>query len=155
MGPFFWLCTWIMSLLVATYLGYDRGRWAEGMALGLLFGPLGAIAAGLLRPSVECVGQRQYELHQLLQQLRDDDRRAAGERRRNRDALNRLAEALEEGYDAEQTGFAEDLEQLAGDLEDMAGDEPSRQPKLRKWSTWLKGKASTVRSLPRYNNDEL
>ncbi len=78
------LCLWLASVLVATYVGYDRGRWAAGFALGLVAGPLGALVAGHLEPSLEHAVVRGRELHRRLEEIRRQEELALRQRRRER-----------------------------------------------------------------------
>ncbi len=88
MTAFLGLCVWLMSLVVAAYLGFDRGRWATGLLLGLFFGPLGVVAAGLMQPSVECASRRAYALEQQLAERHRRARVAAEGRRQNQAQLD-------------------------------------------------------------------
>ena len=48
MTIFFMFVLWLFSIAVATGLGAQRQQWHIGLFMGLLFGPLGMIVAGLL-----------------------------------------------------------------------------------------------------------
>jgi len=55
------LISWILSAITAAYLGCKRSALGDGLCLGVLFGPFGVIAAGLLdgRPNCARCGGRQ------------------------------------------------------------------------------------------------
>ncbi len=149
------LCVWLVSLLIATFLGYDRGRWAAGLLLGLVFGPLGIIAAGLMQPSVEYEGQRRYIIECQVAECRRRDELALRKKRKARAELDALAHSVEERLDHADVGFADGLQELAGDLKHIGDSEPPPDGKLRSWVTWLNDKAEMVRTFPRHEREEL
>jgi hypothetical protein len=89
------LCVWLMCLLVATFLGYERGRWFTGLWLGLFFGPFGVIAAGFLLPDPAVEGRRKHEIDRVVAGLRRQDQEAARERRQSHDDLDNFLSAVE------------------------------------------------------------
>lgn len=145
MTPFIVLIAWLISLLIATYVGYDRGRWEAGLALGLVGGPLGAIAAGMLTPSVEAETERRYALDGQLKKLAQTDAARNRQRKREADTLADLANALEKQIEEQQRPFAEGLENLAHRLEEIAKVDPAREVTLRHWINWLTEKAEAAR----------
>lgn len=149
------LCAWVMSLIVATYLGYERGRWVAGFVLGLLFGPLGAIAAGLLCPSILCAAERQRDVERQIALLRRQDQREISRRREARAQLDALVHAVESQMDHEDDGFADRLEELAHDLDGLSHSEPMQNGKLRMWCGWLVDRAHWIRSIPRHRHEEV
>lgn len=154
MNLYLWLCLWLMSLLVATFLGYDRGRWSTGLLLGLLFGPLGVIAAGLMQPSVEYSGERAYALQHELARLHKRDRLAARRRRRARAEMEAWASDVEQQAESQEVGFADGLQELADSMDTLEQTGATPDMKSREWATWLRDKADVVRSSPRYEEDE-
>ncbi|MCK4343525.1 MAG: hypothetical protein KAY37_17565 [Phycisphaerae bacterium] len=145
---------WLLSLLVATYLGYDRGRWVAGLLLGLLFGPLGVIAAGLMQPSLEYLSERTRAVQHEVAQLHRKDRLEVRKRRKARADLDAWVTDVERQTDLEDVGFADGLQELAADIEALAESEPDQDGKLRTWAGWLTNKAEKVRSSPRHDNEE-
>lgn len=89
------LCTWIICLLVATFLGYERGRWFTGLWLGLFFGPFGVIAAGFLLPSVGVEAERQHAVRRRMEVLARQDEAEARERRRSSEDLRAFFRGVE------------------------------------------------------------
>jgi hypothetical protein len=95
MFTFVGLCLWLASLFVATYVGYDRGRWAAGFALGLLAGPLGALVAGQLEPSLDHAVVRGRALQRRLSELQRQERIALDQARRKRMELDAWVEDVQ------------------------------------------------------------
>lgn len=139
------LSGWLIGALLATYVGFDRGRWLEGMLLGICAGPLGVFAAGFLQPSIAVVVQREYALLYELDLRRQQEAKEAAEKRKRQQELQALVSAVETQGGVRELGLAEGLEQLAHDLEGAAGGEKTLDNRLRSWSTWLKDHAYDVR----------
>lgn len=89
------LCVWLMCLLVATFLGYERGRWFTGLWLGLFFGPFGVIAAGFLLPHPAIEGRRKHEIDRVVAGLRRKDQETMRERRQSHADLENFLTAVE------------------------------------------------------------
>lgn len=89
------LCVWLMCLLVATFLGYERGRWFTGLWLGLFFGPFGVIAAGFLLPHPAIEGRRKHEIDRVVAGLRRKDQETMRERRQSTADLENFLTAVE------------------------------------------------------------
>ncbi len=89
------LCTWIICLLVATFLGYERGRWFTGLWLGLFFGPFGVIAAGFLLPSIVVEAERQHAIRRQAEILARRDEAEARERRKASEDLRAFFRGVE------------------------------------------------------------
>jgi hypothetical protein len=142
-----WLIlTWIASLLVGTYLGSDRGRWAEGVCLSLLFGPLGALAAGLLTPSYEWDARRRYGLHNEFERLGREETARRRQRREEQAVFDSLVQTLENHLRLREESLADQLQQLAEDLEALVVADPSKEEKVRKWIAWLSHRAQLARA---------
>lgn len=146
---------WLMSLLAATFLGYDRGRWAAGLLLGLCFGPLGVIAAGLMQPSVESCAQRARAAQRHLATLGRMDRAEMLRRRKEKAALDAFVHDVEGQLEIGDLTFADGLRTLARDLEGAAGAEAASDGRMRNWAGWLHEKAGQVESTPRYTREEV
>lgn len=152
---FYLICLWLMSLFAATYLGYDRGRWEAGLLLGLFFGPLGVIAAGLMNPSIELAAQREHLLQLHLARLERAHRKEIAERRRARDDLGALADAVDTELRVGDGHFADQLDELATDLHALTRSEGVPPDKLRLWTEWLSDKAEFVRGSPRHRREDV
>ena len=146
MNEFHWLLLWIGSVLLATVVGYDRGRWAMGLTFGLLFGPLGALATGLLTPSPEVEARRRYQVDRQLSLLKRSLAARVKERRDEAAALASAVTAIEEDMKNRRPTLGEGLSDLAGELEQLTRADPAREPDLRNWIEWLNEHSGLVRS---------
>ena len=144
---------WLLSLFVATFLGFDKGRWETGLLLGLLFGPLGVIGAGLMLPSIEYTAERNHLLRRRVADFERRDRIENRKRRRAKAELDALVNDIEERVDHEELFFADGLEELAHQIEHLDGQDQPADKQLRNWVGWLQDKAKTVRSSPRHAED--
>lgn len=101
------LCVWLICLLVATFLGYDRGRAFTGLWLGLFFGPFGVIAAGFLLPSIEVEVERERARQRRRALLQQQDDAQNRERKRTRsdidDFLTNVEQQVAAAKSAEDT----------------------------------------------------
>lgn len=141
----FWiLLAWVLSLLIGTYLGYERGRWLEGMLLGLL-GPLGAIAAGLLKPSLLWEAQRRYIVACHMAKMRTEAVAELRHRREDARHFDDMVVALEEQVHGQKLALSDGLDSLASELGQIAEGETPRAESLRKWSAWLAERSQLVR----------
>lgn len=154
MDQFLLLTIWLVSLPAATWLGIERGRWLAGLLLGLLCGPMGVVAAGLMQPALETAGARAYALHKQLIQLRRLEDRDHRERRRARAEFDRWVSDVEHQRAIEELGFAEGLQELAGELGAL-GDGGASPERMQGWAGWLKDKAASVRESPKYQREEI
>jgi hypothetical protein len=148
MAGYYGLLLWVVSLLAATVVGYFRGRWELGLGLGLAFGPLGALAIGLIDPAVEVEARRRYLIGQQLELLRRDDQQRAVERRHQAEIVEQFARALEAQVAAggpPALAFPDGLASLANELDELAQANPSKEPALRAWIDWLNDQARIVR----------
>lgn len=142
----YWIfVVWLVSLLLATFLGVERGRWAIGLGLGLLCGPLGVIAAGALLPSFEVEARRRYELEKFMQQLRRQEFTRAKERQREVSTMTEIVSALESTMQGQQNPLADGLNNLARALDEIARRDPTRELELRSWIGWLTKQSELTR----------
>ncbi len=140
------LLTWLGSLLLGAFLGYERGRWQTGLLLGLFLGPLGALAAGLLVPSLAWECRRRYLVHQQVSAARKADERRARERRREAAEFSKIADNLKAQIDDDRMIHTEQLDHLANELERIVETKSVRKPDLATWISWLRDQSQTERS---------
>ena len=140
------LLVWLASLAVATYLGYDRGRWEAGVCLGLLFGPLGAVAAGLMPPSHEWEARRRYQLDQEFALYRKEEEARARQRQQDAQMFQNLVNNLESQTREDRADLSQQLNELVTQLNDLAASAPGAEEKLRRWIAWLSTRAENIRS---------
>jgi hypothetical protein len=136
---------WLISLLAATFLGYDRGRWATGLLLGLFFGPIGVVAAGLMFPSVENTAMRNREVQRLVSHLTREERRDVRRRRKERDRFDEWVRDVESQVEGRNVNLADGMELLAHDIEALPEGTRLDEEKLRAWAGWLSERARAVR----------
>ncbi len=120
------LCGWLMCLLVATFLGYERGRWFTGLWLGLCFGPFGVIAAGFLLPEPLIEARRRQEIDRLRGELRREEESSARERRKASAELENFLTAVET-----QVCTAKAADDTSVAARAITGDTPSRSAPRR------------------------
>ncbi len=147
MNDFHLLVFWISSMIVGTIMGYERGRWETGFVLGLLGGPVGAIAAGLLRPSPRWEVERRKLLDLHDKQLNSERSAKRKERRQQVAAMKELYADLESQMQDNQFDFAQGLEMLASRLEEVIAAQPQYDSQLRVWVEWLGNHSVQVRSI--------
>jgi hypothetical protein len=150
-----WAFVWLLSLFVATFLGFEKGRWLAGLLLGLLFGPLGAIGAGLMLPSVEYTADRNHLLRRQVAELERRDRLEMRKRRRAKAEMDALVSDIEGQVESEELFFADGLEELAYQIEQIDGQGGSDDKQLRNWVGWLQDKANVVRKSPRHAEERI
>ncbi len=153
MATFVGLCTWIMCMLLATWIGYDRGRWVAGLLLGLLSGPFGVVAAGLMLPSLACVAQREYRLQRELTARRQRDASEARQRKQQRANIDAWASDVEHQLSVRELGFAEGLQELSDDLRHLTDGEAADDARLKSWAGWLRERAGEVRESSKYKQE--
>ncbi len=145
MQPFYVFLAWIISVVAATAVGYDRGRWEMGLALGIACGPIGVIAAGLLMPSYQWQADRQYQIDRDMGRLKREDVAKLKERKQESKRVDYLVSALGEQIERRRLGLAEGLTDLASELSDFVGGDPEREQRLERWINWLGENAQSVR----------
>lgn len=146
---------WLLSLFVATFLGFEKGRWAAGLLLGLLFGPFGVIGAGLMLPSIEYTAERNHLLRRQVAELERRDRIENRKRRRAKAQLDALVNDIEGRVENEELFFADGLEELAHQIEQIDDQDGANDGQLRTWVGWLQDKAKSVRSSPRHAEERI
>lgn len=57
---------WVICGLVACYVGDTKGRGAEGLALGLILGPLGILVIAVMGPTAKVEAKRQAEVAAVM-----------------------------------------------------------------------------------------
>ena len=57
---------WLVSVICSTVMGRDKGRLAKGLMLGLMLGPIGAIAATWMDRSAPNEARHRAEVERLL-----------------------------------------------------------------------------------------
>ena len=145
MLPFYVFLAWIISVGAATAVGYDRGRWEMGLALGIACGPIGVIAAGLLMPSYQWQADRQYQIDQDMGRLRREDVAKLKERKRESQRVDYLVTALGEQIERRRLGLADGLTDLASELRGFVDGDPQLEQRLERWINWLGENAQSVR----------
>ena len=145
MLPFYVFLAWIISVGAATAVGYDRGRWEMGLALGIACGPIGVIAAGLLMPSYQWQADRQYQIDQDMGRLRREDVAKLKERKRESQRVDYLVSALGEQIERRRLGLADGLTDLASELRGFVDGDPQLEQRLERWINWLGENAQSVR----------
>jgi hypothetical protein len=153
MTTFIGLCVWLACILLATWIGFDRGRWGVGLILGLLCGPLGVVAAGLMLPSVACVCEREYLVQRELTLWRRRDEAEARKRKQQRANIEAWANDVEQQLTVRELGFAEGLQELAQDLTSLGAGRAPDDARLRSWAGWLQDKAGEVRESNKYQQN--
>lgn len=154
MSLFVGLCVWLVSLLIATWLGYERGRWAAGVVLGLGGGPLGALAAGLMQPSVEASARRAFAVQHRLAELHRSAKIARERRRAERARLDSLVNTVEQSVVSQEQALAEGLQRLAGELRGAARGNGG-DGRWGAWEGWLQERAAEVHASSRLSRHEL
>lgn len=64
------IVVWLASIVIAVCVGSSRGRGAEGLALGIILGPLGILIVALLPRSVAKDAERQFDVATHTAQLK-------------------------------------------------------------------------------------
>ncbi len=57
---------WLVSIFCSTVMGRDKGRMAKGLMLGLLLGPIGALAATWMDRSAPNEARHRADVERLL-----------------------------------------------------------------------------------------
>ncbi len=145
MLPFYLFLAWLVSIGAATAVGYDRGRWEMGLALGIACGPIGVIAAGLLMPSYQWQADRQYQIDKDMGRLKRDDVAKLKERKRESQRVDYLVNALGEQIERRRLGLADGLTDLASELREFVAGDAQLEQRLERWIHWLGENAQAVR----------
>jgi len=106
---------WLSGAVAATFLGYDRGRLLAGILLGIGLGPAGAVAAGMMMPSLAVATRRTRAIQRGIARLHREERIAARQARHGQRNLSSWATAIERQ--------AEDLEDYHPLIDLRAGGE--------------------------------
>jgi hypothetical protein len=139
------LTLWILSIAASTFIGFDRGRWAEGIVLGVSLGPIGAIATGLLPPSHEWEGRRRYLLNEEIAKHRKLAAEYAKQREEEVRRMRELVSSLAESIQSQQHEPSDGLDELAANLRNVIRDLPQTESRLRPSIEWLEARAQRVR----------
>ncbi len=145
MLPFYLFLAWLISIVAATAVGYDRGRWEMGLVLGIACGPIGVIAAGLLMPSYQWQADRRYQIDKDMGRLKRDDVAKLKERKAESQRVDYLVNALGEQIERRRLGLAAGLTDLAAELREFVDGDPQLEQRLDRWISWLGENAQSVR----------
>ncbi len=150
MTQFYLILFWMACAGIATAVGYDRGRWLAGILLGVAGGPVGAIAAGLLRLSPEIEAEQRFAVDRQLSRMKHDEVTRMRQRQTAKRQVDYLIGALEEQVERRRLGLADGLDELAEQLADHINGDEEQSQRVKGWVTWLQQNARSVRS----NRDE-